>query len=108
MEAVKPIYESVPYVLNISNKSAFAPEAENILRKESGRISDGISEVENGNNFLTVVKKLQISSSAPELRKIPTATSSPIKEGDISKTVRSPCFAPLRKRSNTGFLSSRA
>ncbi|MCR5702648.1 MAG: hypothetical protein K6G76_10965 [Lachnospiraceae bacterium] len=94
--------------MKISNRSALAPDEENNLRKVSGRSSGGNVKVEKGNELLTVVKKLQKRSRAPELRKIPTATSSPINEGAISKTVRRPCLAPFKKSSNTCFLINRA
>ena len=75
-----------------------APDEENILSIAKGRTWIG-----KGIIVLSGFIRSQRSVSAPELLNIPTATSNPIIEGAMDNTVESPCSAPFKNNSNTGF-----
>ncbi len=92
IDAASPIKESVPYVLNKSNRSPVAAEEENILTMAAGINSIGICS-EPANRSKIPVRK----SKKPDARKMPTAVISPTSVGKMSMTVKKPSFAPFRK-----------
>lgn len=70
------------------------------LKIASGIISFGIPK-----NFIAGYIILIMKSNIPEYLNAPIATKSPIKVGNIFKTISKPSFAPFKKISNTFFFS---
>lgn len=90
MDAINPSVESVPYCLNMSSNSPVAADEENNFTIVSGTSSSG-----NPMCSVTLPMDLDIKSSRPDARKIPTAVINPINVGMILITVKNPLFAPL-------------
>ena len=96
-DAEKPVKESGPASLKMSNKNPVAAEVEKSRTKIKG-----ISRAGKEKSFSTGRKRVSIKVRSPEARSAETALSRPIKTGAIFNTVSNPRSVPAVKRSKTG------
>lgn len=92
MDALRPINESVPCVLNRSKSKPVAAEEENIFT-----MAAGINSVGKCSGPIIFFSSSDRKSKNPDALNIPTAVIRPTRVGSMSMTVKKPSFAPFKK-----------